>query len=80
MLTQAIMFEIWQSRNNNKYDKTLLTHKTITNKINAELKNILQIQYKKHKLNDPLDLFQEYFFINNAIAKLVNKQLEILLT
>ena len=41
-LTQAIMFEIWQSRNNNKYDKTLLTQETIINKINAQLKNILQ--------------------------------------
>ena len=54
MLTQAIMFEIWQSRNNNKYDKTLLTQKTITNKIKTQLKNILQTHYKKQKLSDTL--------------------------
>ena len=74
------MLEIWQSRNNNKYDKTLLTQKRITNKINIQLQNIIQTRYKKHKLNDTLDLFKEYFGINNAIAKLDNKQLEILLT
>ena len=74
------MLEIWQSRNNNKYDKTLLTQKRITNKINIQLQNIIQTRYKKHKLNDTLDLFKEYFCINNAIAKLDNKQLEILLT
>ena len=37
---QTIIHEIWESRNNNKYDKTLLPQHTIITKINAQLRNI----------------------------------------
>ena len=47
---QIILFEIWQSRNNLKHEHQLLPQ-TIIEKINAQLNNILQIQYKKHKLH-----------------------------
>ena len=46
-IIQIILFEIWQSRNNNKYDKKLLSQQTIINKINAQLKTIISIHYKK---------------------------------
>ena len=44
--------EIWQSRNNHKYDKKLLLQQTIISKINAQLKTIILAHFQKHKLND----------------------------
>ena len=49
-IIQIIPFEIWQSRNNNKYNKNLIPQHTIINKINTQLQRILQAHYKKHKL------------------------------
>ena len=71
------MYEIWTSRNNLKYDKTQLPQETIITKI--QLQNILTARYKLHKLNDTLTLFQQLFCINNAIAKIDNGKLQILL-
>ena len=62
--------EIWQSRNNHKYDKKLLPQQTIINKINTQLKTIILGHYKKHKLNGTLDIFQNQFCINEALAKI----------
>ena len=45
-----------------------------------ELQYIIQTHYKKHKLNDTTQQFQELFCINNAIAKIHNNQLNILIT
>ena len=64
--------EIWQSRNNHKYDKKLLPQQTIINKINAQLKTIILRHYKKHKLNGTLDILQNQFCINEALAKIEN--------
>ena len=77
MLTQIIIYEIWQSRNNLKYDKTQLAQLTIIHKIIAQLTTILTTHHKIHKLNDTLNQFQELFSINTAIAKLDNNQLKI---
>ena len=75
-ITQIMLYEIWQSRNNNKYDKKLLPQQTvIINKINAQLKTIILAHYKKHKLNETLDIFQNQFCINEALAKLENNLL-----
>ena len=75
-ITQIMLYEIWQSRNNNKYDKKLLPQQTvIINKINAQLKTIILAHYKKHKLNDTLDIFQNQFCINEALAKIENNLL-----
>ena len=38
---------MWQSRNNNKYNNTLLPQQAITNKINTQLKTVILAQYKK---------------------------------
>ena len=38
---------MWQSRNNNKYNNTLLLQQAITNKINTQLKTVILAQYKK---------------------------------
>ena len=47
---QIIIFEIWQSRNNYKFEHKLLPQQTTINKINAQLNSILLLHYKKHKL------------------------------
>ena len=72
---QIIIYEIWESRNNNKYDKTLIPQHTIINKINAQLRTIIQTHYKYHKLNKTINIFQEQFCINEAIAKIQNNTL-----
>ena len=74
-LVKIMTIEIWQSRNNHKYDKKLLPQQTIINKINAQLKTIIRAHYKKHKLNDTLDIFQNQFCINEALAKIENNLL-----
>ena len=74
-LVNIMIIEIWQSRNNHKYDKKLLPQQTIINKINAQLKTIILAHYKKHKLNDTLDIFQNQFCINVALAKIENNLL-----
>ena len=73
------MYEICTSRNNLKYDKTQLPQETIIAKILIQLQNILTAHYKLHKLNETLTLFQQLFCINNAIAKIDNAKLQILL-
>ena len=46
-LVKIMTIEIWQSRNNDKYDGKLLPQQTIINKINAQLKSIILAHYKK---------------------------------
>ena len=41
IIIRIIPFEIWQSRNNNKYDKNLLPQHIIISKIYAQLQNIV---------------------------------------
>ena len=77
---QIILYEIWTSRNNHKYDKTLIPQDTIINKTNAQIQNRIQTHYKYHKLNDTLNIFQELFCVKEAIAKLENNLLIMLLT
>ena len=77
-ITQIMLYEIWQSRNNNKYDKKLLPQQTvIINKINAQLKTIILAHYKKRKLNYTLDIYQYQFCINETLAKIENNLLTI---
>ena len=78
-LTQIITYEIWQSRNHLKYDKTQLPQATILNKINYQLRSIIKTHYKYHKIHDTLDTFKELFCINNALAKLEDNKLRIML-
>ena len=53
-IIQTIIYEIWVTRNNNKYDKTLIPQSNIINKINTQKRNIIQAHYK-HKLNDTIN-------------------------
>ena len=78
-LTQLIMYEIWTSRNNIKYDKIQLSQETIITKILTQIRNILTAHYKLHKLNEMLPTFQKLFCINNALAKIHNHKLQITL-
>ena len=76
-LTQIIIYEIWQSRNNLKCDNLQLSQNTIINKINSQIKFILNTHCKLHKEQDSLDQFQTNFCINNAIAQLNDNKLLI---
>ena len=58
-IIQIIIYEIWESRNSNKYDKTLIPEHTIITKIKAQPRNIEQTHYKYHKLNKTISTFQE---------------------
>ena len=49
------------------------------NKNSNTARSILTAHYKLHKLNDTLTLFEQLFCINNAIAKICNGKLQILL-
>ena len=68
------MHEIWTSRNNMKYKKTQLPQETIITKILAQLRKILTAHYKIHKLNETLPIFEQYFCINNTLAKKSNSK------
>ena len=72
-IIQIMIYEIYESRNNNnKYDKILIPGRTIITKINAQLRNIVQTDYKYHKFNDTINVFQEHFYINHALATVQN--------
>ena len=43
---------------------------TITNKINPQPQHIIQTHYKKDKLNNTIDQFEEISYINEAITKI----------
>ena len=45
-LMQLIIYEIWESRNNYKYEKMNLTQKTIIYKINSKIRIILNAHFK----------------------------------
>ena len=62
-----------------KYDKIQLPQESIITKIITELRDILMAHYKLHKLKETLPAFQEFFCINNALAKIHNAQLQITL-
>ena len=79
-LTQIIIYELSLSRNKLKFEGIHLTWQTIINKIITQLHIILKAHYKLHKLNDTLNQFEQHFCINQAIAKLQNNKLHILLT
>ena len=76
---QLIIYQIWTSRNNNKYDKIQLSQETIITNILTQLRNILTAHYKLHKLNETLPTFQQLFCINNALAKIYNGELQIII-
>ena len=53
--------------------KINLTYETIINKINSQLRFILNAHFKIHPLNDTLQKFEQLFCINNALPKIENK-------
>ena len=73
-----MIYEIWISRNNLKYDKIQLTQDTIT-KIKTQLQNILNTYHKVNKLNGTITKFKQLFCINNAIATIQNNKLQTLI-
>ena len=74
-----MIYEIWISRNNLKYDKIQLTQDTIITKIKTQLQNILNTYYKVNKLNGTITKFKQLFCINNAIATIQNNKLQTLI-
>ena len=75
-----MIYEIWQSRNNIKYNKIKLNSKTVINKINKHIETILNAHYKKHKIENTLIEFNDLFCISNVIASLQNGELKQLTT
>ena len=69
-IIQIILYEIWTTRNNYKYDKIQISQDTIKTKINAQIQNIIQTHYKQHRLNSTLNIFQDLFCIKQALAKI----------
>ena len=60
-IIQIILYEIWTTRNNYKYDKTQIPQDIIRTKINTRIRNIIQTYYKYHKINGTLNIFKELF-------------------
>ena len=79
-IIQIIMYEIWITRNNLKYDKIHITQDTIITQIIIQLQNIILTHYKIHKTNGTLPKFKQNFCINKAIATINNNKLQIMLT
>ena len=75
-IIQIILYEIWITRNNYKYDKIQISQDTTKTKINAQIQNIIQTHYKHHRLNGTLNIFQDLFCIKQALA--INYTLTIL--
>ena len=78
-ITQIMLYEIWETRNNLKHDTITLPAKTIINKINKQIEIILNSRFKKHKTENMFTIFEDSFCINKAIAQLRNGELQILL-
>ena len=76
-IIQTMVYEIWETRNNLKYDNITLTTKTIISKINKHIETVLNSHFKKHKIGNTLILFEESLCINKAIAQLLDGQLKI---
>lgn len=54
-----------------------LLQETILSKRNNQTQAIIKTHYKYHKIND--ELFEELFCINNALAKLEDNRLRIMI-
>ena len=78
-IIQIILYEIWETRNNLKYENITLTAKTIISKINKHIEIILNSHFQKHKIKNTVTLFEESFCINKAIAQLLDEQLKLLI-
>ena len=48
------------------------------NKISKQIGMILKANFKKHRVQNTLPVFNELFYINNTIATLQNEQLNLL--
>lgn len=61
---QIILYEIWQSRSNTKYDKITITTKTIINKINKQIEIIIIIL--------TFAIFNKLFSINSDTNQIIS--------
>ena len=78
-LTTTILTHIWKTRNSLQFDDTIIsTTNTIIN-VKNELKTTIQIHYRQHLLNNTLDEFKINVCINNALCRLTNESLTLLL-
>ena len=61
---QIILYNIWQSRSNTKYDKITITTKTIINKISKQIEIIITIL--------TFAIFNKLFCINSDINQIIS--------
>ena len=69
---------IWKTRNKLQFDDTIIPATNVIINIKNELKNILT-HYKHHTINNTLHKFQSNFCINNALCKLTQNSITMLL-
>ena len=74
-LTITILTYIWKTRNRLQFDNTIIPTTNTIIKIKNGLKNIIQIHYKQHVINNTLDGFKTNFCINNTLYTLTNDSL-----
>ena len=77
-LIQLITYQIWESRNNYKYEKINLKQKTIISKINSKIRTIINAHFK-FIIKLYLNQFKKVFCINNALAKIEDSKSTILI-
>ena len=59
--------------------KKILPQHTIITKINAQLQHILRTHYQHHKLKNTVNVFEEKFCVNEALAKVEHNTLKVFL-
>ena len=78
-LTTTILTQTWKTRNKLQFDDTIMAAPNVIINIKNELKNIILTHYKHHTINNTLHEFQSNFCINNALCKLTQNSITMLL-
>ena len=79
ILTTTILTHIWKTRNKLQFDDTMIPATSVIINIKNELKNIILTHYKHHTINNTPHEFQSNFCINNALWRLTQNSINMLL-
>ena len=69
-ITEIIIQELWQTRNKCYKEGTQPSRVISKNRINKNIKKVIQTHYKYHKQNNTMHIFKRKFLINQALGKL----------
>ena len=70
---------IWKTRNKLQFNDTIIPATNVIINIKNELKNIILTHYKHHTINNTLHEFRSNFCINNALCRLTQNSITMLL-